>query len=230
MDIALVAGISPLAATAGFTALVLARILDGDDLIFNQTRHGDTRTFKVRKITSMRESDDQDTHNGRRVTPLGGILRPLAIDELPQLINIAQGTMSAVGPRAQTESVRANMEAALDRNTHDEWLHAVETSRAGGLSSFGISIRRPEFTERTYLAKARMDIADFNKASFAHDLQIIRGAVAVARKRLIPVLREQLPQLTGARDTAGVRALPEKALTDLTQVESSANLTSLGIL
>jgi hypothetical protein len=76
------------------------------------------------------------------------------------------------------------MEAALDRNTYDEWLHAVQSSRAGGLSSFGINIRDPELTERSYQSKARMDIADFNDAGFWHDLSIIRKAAAVAVKRL----------------------------------------------
>lgn len=72
--------------------------------IFLQDRVGKGgRIFKVIKIRTMvansLTSSTVTTSTDLRITPLGGILRRLKIDELPQLINVFLGHMSFVGPR-----------------------------------------------------------------------------------------------------------------------------------
>ncbi|OOC47789.1 MULTISPECIES: TIGR03013 family XrtA/PEP-CTERM system glycosyltransferase [Thioalkalivibrio] len=73
-----------------------------------QTRVGQGNVpFEVCKFRSMREDAEVDgvarwaVHDDDRITRVGRIIRKLRIDELPQVINVFQGSMSFVGPRPE---------------------------------------------------------------------------------------------------------------------------------
>ncbi|WP_417228369.1 undecaprenyl-phosphate glucose phosphotransferase [Amphritea sp.] len=84
-------------------ALLIKRESEGP-VFFKQDRHGfDGKIIKVWKFRSMRLHDDaevkQATKGDSRVTKIGAFIRRTSIDELPQFINVLQGSMSLVGPR-----------------------------------------------------------------------------------------------------------------------------------
>lgn len=64
-------------------------------------------SFEQLKLRTMVKDAEAETGpvpaepDDRRVTPLGGLLRRTHIDELPQVLNIARGDMSFVGPRPE---------------------------------------------------------------------------------------------------------------------------------
>jgi undecaprenyl phosphate N,N'-diacetylbacillosamine 1-phosphate transferase len=58
------------------------------------------KVFKIRTMTDRpRESTMEILKGNTEVTRVGGVLRRLKIDELPQILNILKGDMSIVGPR-----------------------------------------------------------------------------------------------------------------------------------
>ena len=95
---------------------VAIKLQDGGPVFFKQKRVGrGGQEFQMYKFRSMvvdaeaRKAQLMAKNEGKgglfkladdpRITPLGKFLRDFSIDELPQLLNVLNGTMSLVGPR-----------------------------------------------------------------------------------------------------------------------------------
>ena len=84
-------------------AIYLLCVLDEKRVLFVQKRIGlNDQVFSVFKFKTMLDTKDEHGNllpDEKRLTPVGMRLRKYSIDELPQLFNVLNGTMSFIGPR-----------------------------------------------------------------------------------------------------------------------------------
>lgn len=94
---------------------LLIRATSKGPALFIQERQGQygkpIRVIKFRTMVALtRPNDPPSTRvSDPRITLLGRVLRPLHLDELPQLWNILKGEMSFVGPRPEVYSFTLNI-------------------------------------------------------------------------------------------------------------------------
>ena len=153
-------------------SIILTEISDPGPLFYFANRVGkDNKKFKMWKFRSMRvvrgASEASLRPEQDRIFWWGKIMRRLKIDELPQLLNILNGTMSIVGPRP----------AAVDQ---------IEITRGGenaiaatvpcGLtsqSSLWDYIYGDQFTEKVLPIRLKLDVYYVKHASFWWDICLI---------------------------------------------------------
>ena len=107
----------------------------GRPILFKQPRighHG--KEFMIYKFRTMSGKKDQHGDllpDGDRLTRVGSFLRSTTMDELPELLNVFLGEMSAVGPRPLLVEYR-------DLYTADQWRrHEMPPGMAGPVLAGG---------------------------------------------------------------------------------------------
>ncbi len=144
----------------------------GSPIFYRQQRAGkDGKTFTVLKFRTMVKNADDlgpawTTASDPRITKIGRILRPTALDELPQIINIFKGEMSFVGPRALAQKELDE----LAPKSYDLPKRFLVPAGLTGLAQ--INARRDDIE-----AKIRNDIEYVEKLSIWLDITIILRSV-----------------------------------------------------
>ena len=184
-------GIERIAATVGLVVLspvialvaLVIRLGAGRGVIYRQRRVGHQgRVFTIYKFRTMdpdRRSQTvaviedrrcvHKTADDPRHTRLGSLLRRTSLDELPQLLNVAKGEMSLIGPRPELESVVAE---------RDLWRHPRHLLRPGITGQWQVSEDRAELLHENL----HHDVEYVRTVSPRADLRIIgRTLSAVVR-------------------------------------------------
>jgi len=82
--------------------ILLAFVNEGKPFFFQIRPGKNDKEFRIIKFKSMNDKKDAAGNllpDNQRITKIGGFVRKVSLDELPQIINVLKGDMSFVGPR-----------------------------------------------------------------------------------------------------------------------------------
>lgn len=165
---------------------IAIRLDSAGPIFFRQDRIGrDNRIFSMFKFRSMYvdqcDSDaSQLTRRGdSRVTRVGRFIRARSLDELPQLLNVLNGTMSVVGPRPHAISAKAGDMLYWDVDDRYRFRHSIKPGLTGLAQVRGFR----GATERTEDLTNRLtaDLEYLSRWSISRDIWIILQTFGVLR-------------------------------------------------
>lgn len=220
IDIVLAAGLCVVNAPLLLVVAVAIKLTDGGPVVYRSQRVGryGTTIYVLKLRTMVEEAAEIDVEglNERtggplfkasddpRVTKIGRFLRATSIDELPQLWNVLNGTMSLVGPRPALVEEVEHFDAEL-RRRHE--------MRPGITGLWQVEARdNPSFS-----AYRRHDLSYVDDWSLGLDAAILAGTayelVVRAFKTVAEVVRdrEQRP-LKPEHKVSGAEVVVDEAL------------------
>lgn len=146
------------------------KLYDGGPIFYMQQRYTkDKKLFNVIKFRSMRVDAEKDgvarlaSENDDRITPVGKVLRKLRLDEMPQLFNILNGSMSVVGPRPERPEIFEQYEKEMPE-------FALRLQVKAGLTGYAQVYGK--YNTPPY-DKVQMDLTYIANQSLAEDIKLM---------------------------------------------------------
>jgi sugar transferase EpsL len=144
--------------------MVLLAIANKGNVFFLQLRPGlHGKPFNIIKFKTMRDAFDSNGNplpDDVRLTKIGQFVRSISLDELLQLINVAKGNMSLVGPRPLLMKYLPRYSKEQSRR------HVVKPGITGWAQVNGRNAISWE-------AKFQLDVEYVNNQSFLLDFKIL---------------------------------------------------------
>lgn len=156
---------------------IAIKLTDGGTVFYKQKRlTKDGKEFEVIKFRSMKQDAEKDGiarlstgSSDQRITPIGKIIRKVRIDELPQLFNILEGSMSIVGPRPERPEIAQQYEKELPE-------FSLRLQAKAGLTGYAQVYGKYNSTPYD---KLKMDLMYIANPSILEDLKIIFATIKI---------------------------------------------------
>jgi exopolysaccharide production protein ExoY len=191
LDLACALFLLVLSAPVWIVTAVLVKLTSPGPVLFRQKRLGkDGQPFIMAKFRTMRCDAEHElmcspelykrylTNNYKlpasedpRLTTIGGFLRALSIDELPQLVNVVRGEMSLVGPRPILPAEIEN---------YGEFASLFLSAKPGITGHWQVS-GRSEIRE--YRRRVELDLEYIRDQSIRTDLDILLRTIPTVLRR-----------------------------------------------
>ena len=143
---------------------IIVKIKIGSPIIFKQMRPGLNEIifplYKFRTMTNDKDDKGELLPDELRLTDFGKWLRSTSLDELPEIFNILNGTMSLIGPRPQLVRDMVFM------STEQRRRHVVRPGLSGLAQINGRNLIKWE-------EKFKYDLKYIEKITFLGDLKIL---------------------------------------------------------
>jgi sugar transferase (PEP-CTERM system associated) len=174
LDVLASLGVLVVSLPAMLLTYIAIKIEDGwqAPTLYRQARVGlGGEVFNVVKFRSMHQDAERHgaqwaQHADPRVTRVGGVIRKLRVDELPQVINVLRGHMSFVGPRPERPEFVAQLAEKIPYYVQRQCVKPGITGWAQLCYPYGSS-------EEDALEKLQYDLYYIKNNSLLFDLAIL---------------------------------------------------------